>query len=65
MEDSYKFYSYQKVIIFGAEGTGKTSLIKSLNGKILTEDNYNFIYSNKNKSKFNFFNLLNRFSIIL
>jgi len=53
MENSCKFYSYQKVIIFGAEGTGKTSLIKSLNGKILTEDNYN--YYDKNKS------MLNRF----
>ena len=53
MEDSCKFYSYQKVIIFGAERTGKNSLIKSFNDKILTEDNYN--YSDKNERKFNLF----------
>jgi len=55
MEDSYKFYSYQKVIIFGAEGTGKTSLIKSFNCKFLEEDNYNFFCSNKDERKFNLF----------
>ena len=55
MEDSYKFHSYQKVIIFGAQETGKTSLIKSFNGKILTEDNYNYKYSNKDERKFNLF----------
>ena len=53
MEDSYKFYSYQKVIIFGAQGTGKTFLIKSFSGEFLTEDNYK--YSNKDERKFNLF----------
>ena len=53
MEDSYKFYSYQKVIIFGAQETEKTLLIKSFNGKILTKDNYN--YSDKDERKFNLF----------
>ena len=29
-ENSYEFISYRKMIIFGAEGTGKSSLTKRL-----------------------------------
>ena len=49
MENYCSFYSYQKVIIFGAQGTGKTSLIKSFKGKFLTEDNYNYFYKDERK----------------
>ena len=51
MEKLIEFFSYQKVIVFGAQGAGKTYLIKSLDGVILGEDNYNYI--KKNESKFN------------
>ena len=53
MEKSYKFYSCQKVIIFGAQGTGKTPLMKSFKGNVLKEDNYKFYQ--KDERKFNLF----------
>ena len=55
MENSDKFYSYQKVIVFGAQETGKTTLIKKFKGEILTEDIYKTEYDYRNESKFNSF----------
>ncbi len=34
-----KFASYKKVIIFGSEGTGKTSFTSRLENKCFTEEN--------------------------
>lgn len=31
MEDDVKFLNYKKLLIFGSEGVGKTTLIKVLN----------------------------------
>ena len=40
MENSPEFVSYKKVIIFGAEGTGKTTLTKYIEKGKFTEESH-------------------------
>ena len=40
MENSPEFVSYKKVIIFGAEGTGKTTLTKCIEKGKFTEESH-------------------------
>jgi GTPase SAR1 family protein len=40
MENSPEFVSYKKVIIFGAEGTGKTTLTKSIEKGSFTNETH-------------------------
>ena len=38
MEGSTEFVSYKKVLVFGATGTGKTTLTKSIEKGVFTEE---------------------------
>ena len=40
MDNSPEFSSYKKVIIFGAEGTGKTTLTKSIEKGSFTNETH-------------------------
>ncbi len=40
MENSPEFVSYKKLLIFGAEGSGKTSLIKSFEKGTFTNETH-------------------------
>lgn len=49
MENSPEFISYKKLLVFGAEGVGKTTLTKSIEKGTFSEDithseNRKFIY---------------------
>ena len=40
MEGSPTFLSYKKVVVFGAVGTGKTTLTKSIKSGVFTEETH-------------------------
>ena len=40
MENSLEFVSYKKVIIFGAESVGKTTLTKSIEKGVFTNESH-------------------------
>ena len=48
MEGSTEFVSYKKVLVFGAAGTGKTTLTKFIEKGVFTEESHteddNLIY---------------------
>ena len=49
MESSPEFVSYKKVLVFGAEGTGKTTLAKYIEKGSFSEETHS------EKSKYNTF----------
>ncbi len=40
MEGSTEFVSYKKVLVFGAAGTGKSTLTKSIEKGVFTEESH-------------------------
>ena len=40
MEDTQEFVSYKKVLVFGAEGTGKTTLAKYIEKGSFSEETH-------------------------